>query len=80
MSTSLKEKKILSLRKCVNEPLFSYVDFDSYVNQAYYVIKSNRINLKYLTALLNSNLIAFSGLNIRGKCKVITFKLIKNLY
>jgi len=61
-----KGEKILSLRKCVGKPLFSYADFDTYVNQAFYVIKSERINLKYLTALLNSKLVAF-WLKYKGK-------------
>ena len=61
-----KGNKILALRKCVGKPLFSYVDFDTYVNQAFYVIKSERINLKYLTALLNSKLVAF-WLKYKGK-------------
>ena len=61
-----KGDKILALRKCVGKPLFSYADFDTYVNQAFYVIKSERINLKYLTALLNSKLVAF-WLKYKGK-------------
>ncbi len=61
-----KGEKILSLRKSPNQPSFSYVDFDSYVNQAFYVIQSERINLKYLTALLNSKMIAF-WLKHKGK-------------
>jgi len=61
-----KGEKILALRKCVGKPLFSYADFDTYVNQAFYVIKSERINLKYLTALLNSKLVAF-WLKYKGK-------------
>ncbi len=71
-----KGNKILSLRKCVNRPLFSYVDFDSYVNQAYYVIKSNRINLKYLTALLNSQIITF-WLKYKGKMQGNNFQIDK---
>ncbi len=71
-----KGEKILSLRKCVNRPLFSYVDFDSYVNQSYYVIKSERINLKYLTALLNSKLIAF-WLKHKGKMQGNNFQVDK---
>jgi hypothetical protein len=43
-----KGEKILSLRKSSNRPSFSYVNFDSYVNQAFYVIQSNRINLSRL--------------------------------
>jgi len=61
-----KGNKILALRKCVGKPLFSYSDFDTYVNQSFYVIKSERINLKYLTALLNSKLVAF-WLKHKGK-------------
>ena len=61
-----KGEKILSLRKCSNRPTFSYVDFDSYVNQAYYVIKTERVNLKYLTAFLNSDIVAF-WLKFNGK-------------
>ena len=61
-----KGEKILALRKCVGKPLFSYADFDTYVNQAFYVIKSERINLKYLTALLNSKLVSF-WLKYKGK-------------
>ncbi len=53
-----KEEKIVSIRK-TKYPSFSFVDFDSYVNQVYYVIKTNKINLKFLTGLLNSKLIYF---------------------
>jgi adenine-specific DNA-methyltransferase len=53
-----KGEKIIALRKCV-EPTFTYTDFDCYVSAAFYVIKTNRFNLKYLTGLLNSKLIAF---------------------
>ncbi|MBW8359585.1 MAG: N-6 DNA methylase [Weeksellaceae bacterium] len=51
-------EKILSIRKC-ERPSFSYVEFDSYVNRTYNIIKSNRINLKYLTAILNSRIVKF---------------------
>lgn len=71
-----KGEKILSLRKCVNRPLFSYVNHNSYVNQTYYVIKSDRINLRYLTALLNSNLIAF-WLKYKGKMQGNNFQVDK---
>ncbi len=53
-----KGEKIISIRKC-QIPSFSFVNFDSYVNQVYYVIKTNRINMKFLTGLLNSKLIYF---------------------
>ena len=50
--------KIMSVRKC-SEPSFSYVDFPCYVSRAFLILKSNRINLKYLLSILNSKLIAF---------------------
>ena len=53
-----KGEKILSIRKC-QIPSFSFVDFDSYVNQVYYVIKTDKINMRFLTGLLNSKLIYF---------------------
>ncbi|EOC3125871.1 Eco57I restriction-modification methylase domain-containing protein, partial [Campylobacter jejuni] len=58
--------RIVALRKCVGEPKFSYVDFDCYVSATFYVIKTQRINVKYLTAILNSKLIAF-WLKHKGK-------------
>ncbi|MDR2426535.1 MAG: N-6 DNA methylase [Endomicrobium sp.] len=52
-------EKIISARKCPKRPAFTYTDFNSYVSAAFYVIKTSRINLKYLTGLLNSSLAAF---------------------
>ena len=51
-------EKILSIRKCKG-PSFSYVDFPCYVSRAFLIIKTNRINIKYLLALLNSKVIKF---------------------
>jgi adenine-specific DNA-methyltransferase len=51
-----KGEKIIALRKCIS-PSFTYTDFDCYVSATFYVIKSNRINMEYLTGLLNSKLI-----------------------
>lgn len=51
-------EKIISLRKCT-EPTFSFVDFDCYVSQTYYIIKTERVNLKFLTGVLNSKIVAF---------------------
>jgi adenine-specific DNA-methyltransferase len=53
-----KGEKIMSLRKC-SIPVFTYTDHDCYVLAEYYVIKTDKINLKYLVALLNSRLIEF---------------------
>jgi type I restriction-modification system DNA methylase subunit len=57
--------KIISLRKCV-KPTFTFTDFDCYVSQTYFSIQTERLNQKYLTGLLNSNLIAF-WLKYQGK-------------
>lgn len=58
-------EKIISLRKCAR-PTFTFTDFDCYVSQTYFLIKTERLNQKYLTGLLNSNLIAF-WLKYQGK-------------
>ena len=50
--------KILSVRKCL-KPSFSFVNFPCYVSRTFLVIKNHKVDLKYLTALLNSSLIAF---------------------
>ena len=59
-------EKILSLRKCVDRPCFSYSDFDCYVTQTFFSIKTTRWNMKFLTGLLNSTLVAF-WLRHKGK-------------
>jgi len=58
-------EKIISLRKCAR-PTFTFTDFDCYVSQTYFSIQTKRLNQKYLTGLLNSNLIAF-WLKYQGK-------------
>ena len=50
--------KILSVRKC-SQPSFAYVDFPCYVARSFLILKSNRINLKFLLGILNSKLIKF---------------------
>jgi adenine-specific DNA-methyltransferase len=51
-------EKIVAVRKCA-VPSFTYVPFDSYVSATFYIIKTDRVNMKFLTGLLNSTLIAF---------------------
>jgi adenine-specific DNA-methyltransferase len=70
-----KGEKIITLRKCV-EPTFTYTDFDCYVSAAFYVIKTNRFNLKYLTGILNSKLIAF-WLRHKGKMQGNNYQIDK---
>jgi very-short-patch-repair endonuclease len=71
-----KGEKIIALRKCANEPIFTYTDFDCYVSATFYVIKTERINQKYLTAVLNSKLIAF-WLQKKGKMQGNNYQLDK---
>lgn len=72
-----KGEKILTLRKSPLEPTFTYTDFDCYVSQSFNIIKSERINLKYLTGLLNSSLIAF-WLRRKGNMQGNNFQLDEN--
>ena len=69
-------EKIICQRKCVDRPVFSYADFDTYVSATYYVIQTQRINLKYLLGLLNSNLVAF-WLRHKGKMQGNNFQVDK---
>ena len=59
-------EKIIVQRKCSREPVFTYTDFNCYVSATFYVIKTNRLNQKILTGLLNSKLCAF-WLKYKGK-------------
>ncbi len=59
-------EKIISLRKCVERPCFSYSDFECYVTQTFFSIKTTRWNMKFLTGVLNSQLVAF-WLRHKGK-------------
>lgn len=68
-------EKIISVRKNF-EPSFTYTDFDCYVTQTFYSIKSNRFNLKFLTTLLNSKLIAF-WLRYKGKMQGNNYQIDK---
>lgn len=60
-----KGQAIFLLRKTMY-PAFTYVEFPCYVTRAFLVLKPEKINLKYLTALLNSKLIYF-WLKNKGK-------------
>lgn len=69
------DEKIISLRKCA-KPTFTYTNFDCYVSQTYFIIKTNRVGQKYLTALLNSKLIAF-WLKHKGKMQGFQYQVDK---
>ena len=70
-----QDEKIMSVRKCLR-PTFTFTDFDCYVSQTYFSIKTEQLNLKYLTGLLNSNLIAF-WLKYKGKMQGDLFQIDK---
>ncbi|WP_299012271.1 N-6 DNA methylase [uncultured Polaribacter sp.] len=69
-------EKIIVQRKCPKEPVFTYSDFDCYVSATFNVIKTNRLNQRYLTGLLNSKLIAF-WLKYQGKMQGNNYQLDK---
>ena len=69
-------EKIISLRKCSDRPTFSYSNFDCYVSQTYFIIKTERFDMKYLTGLFNSKLIAF-WLKNRGKLQGANYQIDK---
>ena len=69
-------EKIISLRKCVSTPCFSYSECDCYVTQTYFSIKTSRWNMKFLTGILNSKLISF-WLRYRGKMQGENFQVDK---
>ena len=69
-------EKIAVQRKCPSEPIFTYLDFDSYLSATFYVIKTNRFNLKYLTALLNSKSVSF-WLRYKGKMQGNNYQIDK---
>ena len=71
-----KGEKLIVQRKCPKRPVFSYTDFDTYVSATFYVIKTNRLNQKYLTGLLNSRLIEF-WLKNKGKMQGNNFQIDK---
>lgn len=70
-----KGEKILSVRKCA-VPTFAFTEEEAYVMMSFNVIRSKRINLKYLTGLLNSKLIAF-WLRKKGKMQGNAFQIDK---
>jgi len=69
-------EKIISLRKCVERPCFSYSNFDCYVTQTFFSIKTSRWNMKFLTGVLNSKLVAF-WLRHKGKMQGSNYQVDK---
>jgi len=71
-----KGEKIIVQRKCAGRPVFTYTDFDTYVSATFYVIKTEKMNQKYLVGLLNSRLIEF-WLKNKGKMQGNNYQLDK---
>jgi len=71
-----KGESIIAQRKCPERPSFTYTDFDCYVSATFYIIKTNRVDMKYLTSLLNSKLIEF-WLRNKGKMQGNNFQIDK---
>ncbi|MDR0911310.1 MAG: Eco57I restriction-modification methylase domain-containing protein [Methanobrevibacter sp.] len=70
-----KGQKVLSVRKC-SKPTFIFTEEESYVMLSFNIIKTDRIDLKVLTSILNSNLIQF-WLKYMGKLQGFQFQIDK---
>lgn len=70
-----KGAKILSVRKC-DKPTFVYYEPEAYVMMAVNIIITDRWNLKYLTGVLNSSLVAF-WLKNKGKMQGSNYQVDK---
>lgn len=70
------KEKIIALRKSVGRPKFVFCNFPCYVSQTFNMIQTNRVDMKYLTGLLNSKLIEF-WLRNKGKMQGSNFQLDK---
>ncbi len=68
-----KGPKIISVRKC-KIPTFSYTEDECYVMLTFNIIKTDKINLKYLTAYLNSKPVYF-WLKQKGKLQGDMFQI-----
>lgn len=69
-------EKIIALRKSVGRPKFAFCNFPCYVSQTFNIIQTDRVDMKYLTGLLNSKLIEF-WLRNKGKMQGSNFQLDK---
>ena len=68
-------EKIASLRKCT-QPTFTFTDFPCYVSQSFNVIKTNRVDLLFLTGLFNSRIVRF-WLRNKGKMQGENYQIDK---
>lgn len=74
--TFFKDESIIALRKCPIRPSFTYTDFDCYVSATFYLIKTDRLSIKYLTCILNSKLIEY-WLRHKGKMQGNNYQIDK---
>lgn len=69
----LSGPKILAARKCAR-PTFTYTEREAYVMMSFNVIRTERLSMKYLAALLNSRLMQF-WFRLRGKMQGDAFQM-----
>lgn len=71
-----EEPSIVSIRKC-KTPTFTFIEEPAYVTAEYYLIKTERVDMKYLTSLFNSSLCKFWLLKM-GKIQGSIFQVDKD--
>lgn len=69
-------EKVIVLRKCSERPLFAFAYANTYFSATFNIIQTDRVDMKYLTGLLNSKLIEF-WLRNKGKMQGSNFQLDK---
>lgn len=69
-------EKILALRKSADSPQFTYTDFECYVSATFYIIKTPRIDQRFLSLYLNSKVVQF-WLKNKGKMQGSNYQLDK---
>jgi len=60
----------------VERPAFAYCDFDCYLSQTFNMIQTSRVDMRYLTGLLNSKLAAY-WFKSKGKMQGANYQLDK---
>ena len=69
-------EKIVALRKCAGRPIFAYANGEHYMSATFYIIQTNKVDMKYLTGLLNSKVVEF-WLRNKGKMQGANYQLDK---
>lgn len=76
VETFFRGEKVVVLRKCAGKPIFAYGNGDHYMSATFYIIQTNKVDMKFLTGLLNSQLVEF-WLKNKGKMQGANFQLDK---